>query len=119
MDNPLVQPDPGLFIWTILTFLVLVALLARFAWRPLLQALELTNGTTLDNYLKGAAIHWQQKQQNSDVMISKVYLTALGREPNRAERTIASETLDEQPTPETIADLLWITVMLPEFQLIQ
>ena len=27
MDNPLVQPDPGLFIWTILTFLVLVALL--------------------------------------------------------------------------------------------
>jgi F-type H+-transporting ATPase subunit b len=40
MDNPLVQPDPGLFIWTIVTFLVLVALLARFAWRPLLQALE-------------------------------------------------------------------------------
>ena len=40
MDNPLVQPDPGLFIWTILTFLVLVTLLAKFAWRPLLQALE-------------------------------------------------------------------------------
>jgi len=40
MDNPLVQPDPGLFIWTILTFLVLVALLAKFAWRPLLDALE-------------------------------------------------------------------------------
>jgi F-type H+-transporting ATPase subunit b len=38
--NPLVQPDPGLFIWTILTFLVLVALLARFAWRPLMAALE-------------------------------------------------------------------------------
>ena len=40
MDNPLVQPDPGLFIWTILTFLVLLALLAKFAWKPLLQALE-------------------------------------------------------------------------------
>ena len=39
-DNPLVQPDPGLFIWTILTFLVLLALLAKFAWRPLLDALE-------------------------------------------------------------------------------
>ena len=38
--NPLVQPDPGLFIWTILTFLVLVGLLARCAWRPLLSALE-------------------------------------------------------------------------------
>jgi len=41
MNNPLVQPDPGLFIWTIVTFLVLLALLAKFAWRPLLQALEI------------------------------------------------------------------------------
>ena len=40
MNNPLVQPDPGLFIWTIVTFLVLLALLAKFAWKPLLQALE-------------------------------------------------------------------------------
>ena len=40
MDNPLVQPDPGLFIWTILTFLVLLGLLAKFAWKPLLHALE-------------------------------------------------------------------------------
>ncbi len=40
MNNPLVQPDPGLFIWTLVTFLVLLALLAKFAWRPLLQALE-------------------------------------------------------------------------------
>lgn len=40
MDNPLVQPDPGLYIWTILTFLVLLGLLGKFAWRPLLQALE-------------------------------------------------------------------------------
>lgn len=40
MDNPLVQPDPGLFIWTIVTFLVLLALLAKFAWGPLLQALD-------------------------------------------------------------------------------
>ena len=38
--NPLVQLDPGLYIWTILTFLVLLTLLAKFAWRPLLQALE-------------------------------------------------------------------------------
>jgi F-type H+-transporting ATPase subunit b len=40
VDNPIVQPDPGLFIWTILTFLVLLALLAKFAWKPLLEALE-------------------------------------------------------------------------------
>ena len=40
MDNPLVQPDPGLFFWTIAVFLVLLFLLKRFAWGPLLAALE-------------------------------------------------------------------------------
>ena len=40
MDNPLVQPDPGLFIWTIVTFLVLLFLLSKYAWKPLLQVLE-------------------------------------------------------------------------------
>ena len=37
--NPLVQPDPGLYIWTIATFLILLLALAKFAWRPLLAAL--------------------------------------------------------------------------------
>ena len=40
MDNPLVQVEPGLAIWTILTFLALLFLLARYAWRPLLRALD-------------------------------------------------------------------------------
>ncbi|SVD03216.1 uncharacterized protein METZ01_LOCUS356070 [marine metagenome] len=36
----LVQLDPGLFIWTILTFLVFLTVLAKFAWRPLLKMLK-------------------------------------------------------------------------------
>ena len=40
MDNPLVQLDPGLFVWTIITFLILLTLLSKFAWKPLLNALE-------------------------------------------------------------------------------
>ena len=40
MNNPLVQPDPGLYIWTILTFIVLVVLLRIYAWGPLLAALD-------------------------------------------------------------------------------
>jgi F-type H+-transporting ATPase subunit b len=38
--NPLVQADPGLFIWTILTFLGLLFALKKIAWGPLLTALE-------------------------------------------------------------------------------
>ena len=40
MNNPLVQLDPGLFVWTILTFLLLLTVLAKFAWKPLLKMLK-------------------------------------------------------------------------------
>ena len=40
MNNPLVQLDPGLFVWTILTFLLLLFVLAKFAWKPLLKMLN-------------------------------------------------------------------------------
>ena len=40
MDNPLVQAEPGLYIWTILTFLGLLILLRLLAWKPLLAMLE-------------------------------------------------------------------------------
>ena len=40
MNNPLVQLDPGLYIWTIIVFVVLLGLLAKFAWAPLLDALD-------------------------------------------------------------------------------
>ena len=40
MNNPLVQLDPGLYIWTIVVFVILLSLLGKFAWRPLLLALD-------------------------------------------------------------------------------
>jgi F-type H+-transporting ATPase subunit b len=40
MDNPLVQVDPGLAIWTIVVFVILLFLLKKVAWGPLLNALE-------------------------------------------------------------------------------
>jgi F-type H+-transporting ATPase subunit b len=40
MDNPLVQAEPGLYIWTILTFLGLLILLRILAWKPLLAMLQ-------------------------------------------------------------------------------
>ena len=44
-SNPLVQLDPGLFIWTILTFLILFFMLSKFAWKPLLTLLESRENT--------------------------------------------------------------------------
>ncbi len=73
MDNPLVQPDPGLFLWTILTFLVLLALLAKFAWKPLLGVLDQRQEMirqSLDDAEK-AKQELEQLQQKSKEILSE------------------------------------------------
>ncbi|MCZ6877780.1 MAG: F0F1 ATP synthase subunit B [Acidobacteria bacterium] len=78
MDNPLVQPDPGLFLWTILTFLVLFGLLARFAWKPLLAMLEKREEIirqSLDDAEK-AKHELQRLQQESKEILSKARVEA-------------------------------------------
>lgn len=40
MDNPLVTPDLGLIVWTTIVFCILLFLLAKFAWRPILNAVK-------------------------------------------------------------------------------
>jgi F-type H+-transporting ATPase subunit b len=71
MDNPLVQPDPGLYIWTILTFLVLLTLLAKFAWGPLLKALESRQETirrSLDDAQKAKAELERLQQESAQIV---------------------------------------------------
>jgi F-type H+-transporting ATPase subunit b len=36
----MLDPNPGLIIWTIVTFVLLLVVLRKFAWRPLLDALQ-------------------------------------------------------------------------------
>lgn len=86
----------------------------------MLQSLELTNGESLDTTLRKGADHWlRETQSKPDVLIEKIYRTAVGRDPNDEERRLASELIGQAPSRESVADLLWIVVMLPEFQLIR
>ncbi|MCB1019987.1 MAG: F0F1 ATP synthase subunit B [Acidobacteria bacterium] len=39
-ENPLLQFEPGLMIWTVITFLATLLVLRKIAWGPLLTALE-------------------------------------------------------------------------------
>ena len=66
MDNPLVQVDPGLFIWTILTFLILVSLLTKFAWKPLLQALDRRQNLIKDSLDKADQARIELERINSE-----------------------------------------------------
>jgi F-type H+-transporting ATPase subunit b len=36
----MLNPNPGLIIWTIVTFVLLLIFLKKFAWKPLLEALQ-------------------------------------------------------------------------------
>ena len=40
MNNPLVTPEIGLIVWTTITFLILLFLLTKFAWKPILNAVK-------------------------------------------------------------------------------
>lgn len=40
LKEGLLKVDPGLFLWTVITFLVLVLILWKAAWRPIVDALD-------------------------------------------------------------------------------
>ena len=84
MDNPLVQPDPGLFFWPIATFLVLLFLLAKFAWKPLLQALE-SRQEMIQKSLNDAE---KAKQELEEVQLESNKIVAQAR--SEAETIIAT-----------------------------
>ena len=88
MNNPLVQVDPGLFIWTIATFLVLLTLLAKFAWGPLLQALAAREETIRKSLADAekARQELERLNQESEAIIRQARVEAEAdrrREPRR------------------------------------
>lgn len=86
-----------------------------------LQALDLANGQILQTTLeRGAAnVLKANASASADALVDWVYLRALSRKPVGAEREAAKSLVGEKPTAESVADLLWAVVMLPEFQLVR
>ena len=72
-QNPLVKLDPGLFIWTILTFVLLSIILAKFAWKPLLAMLEERNKSIEDSLLSAekARKELENINQESEIILTK------------------------------------------------
>jgi hypothetical protein len=93
---------------------------ARAGVATTMQALELTNGATLDSRLKRAAAKFASEAANdSAAWLDQLYLHALSRPPAATERELSLALLGNPPTPEAVADLLWALLNLPEFQLIR
>jgi F-type H+-transporting ATPase subunit b len=76
--NPLVQPDPGLFIWTIVIFLGLLWALKKLAWGPLLEALETRQNAirkSLDDAQQGR-VELERLHAESGLIIQKARVDA-------------------------------------------
>lgn len=84
-----------------------------------LQSLEINNGEVFYNLLQRATngvpgIRYAAPEHLTNMM----YRRALLREPTAEEKAVALELLGQNPTRESLADLLWAIVLLPEFQYI-
>jgi F-type H+-transporting ATPase subunit b len=53
MDNPLVTPEIGMLFWTLIVFVLLMFLLTKFAWKPILAAVK-ERESSIDSALKAA-----------------------------------------------------------------
>jgi hypothetical protein len=85
-----------------------------------LQALELTNGGTLDGRLKRGAKRWLDEQgPDPENLARKLFQVALGRNPTPDELAASRELIGSPATAEGLHDLVWAVTLLPEFQLIE
>ena len=84
-----------------------------------LQALELTNGSTLADWMKrGAEELTQTGPRSGRELAARVFEQAVGRRPSSAELRTAGQLVGNPVRKEGVEDLLWAVSMLPEFQLI-
>ena len=87
-----------------------------------LQALELTNGSTLAELLKKAAgkiLADAPVPKIPATLVTALYRHALSRPPTAVELSAAEPLVGSPVSSEGVQDLLWALAMLPEFQLIK
>lgn len=71
MDNPLISPNFGLVVWQVVILLILIFLLKKFAWKPILDAVK-ARETSIEEALKSAesakAEMTQLQAQNEELL---------------------------------------------------
>lgn len=87
-----------------------------------LQALDLSNGEILSKWLRTGANKWsslkKQHGWSDQEFVSRLFQDSLARPATRREVELLTP-LNSENEMEAIEDLLWVVVMLPEFQLIE
>ncbi len=85
-----------------------------------LEAVDLTNGSTLANYLTlGATRLADRRSDDRSGLIDYLYQFAFSRKPTTDERSVLEGVLSPAPTSQEIEDVLWAIFMMPEFMLVR
>jgi hypothetical protein len=84
-----------------------------------LEALEFTNGQTLDRMLRLGSQRLAANSATAADIVNKVYAQSLGRTPTDEELQVAVKLVGSPATIEGIQDFVWTILMLPEFQFIE
>ncbi|MFO1065635.1 MAG: DUF1553 domain-containing protein [Pirellulales bacterium] len=85
-----------------------------------LEAIDLANGSILSKMISAGAENLLKREwKNSDALTESLVETALSRKPTADELSTAREMLGPQPTQRGLEDLLWVVIMLPEFQIVR
>jgi hypothetical protein len=90
-----------------------------------LEAMDLSNGQTLAEWLQRGAVRWHQQLQNegnstsSQDLVDQLFLFALSRQPRPEELTTINAMIGPSLEVSDLEDLLWAVIMLPDFQYIR
>ena len=91
----MLDPNPGLIIWTIVTFILLLFFLKKFAWKPLLEALQ-----KREDSVKNSLERAEQAKQDAERLLeeNRKQLQRAEQEGNRIlneHRALAEKLKDE------------------------
>lgn len=100
-SNPfaLITPDPGLFIWTVVVFVILWFILAKFAFKPIAKALrerEQSISDSLQEANRARAEVAELKNENEELLRqAREERTKILREANDLKSKIIAEAREE------------------------
>jgi F-type H+-transporting ATPase subunit b len=90
----LLQPDTGLMIWTVITFLCLVFVLKKLAWKPLLKALD-DREASIKRAIEEAQVARQTAEQ-----LKAQYEKELAQGQDKVQALLAQAAADAQKVRE-------------------
>jgi F-type H+-transporting ATPase subunit b len=89
--HPLLNPDLGLIVWTALAFFIVLLLLRKFAWKPILSSLSEREATIADSLATAERVKAEMAQLQSE----NEALLAKAREERANMLNEAKETRDK------------------------